>query len=121
MIPQVRMRHVFGESNMTADTMAKKGAQPPPTFVILYNCPVEVELLCLADAVGYKVDKHLHNTFTRTEWVRQRYFISVHCSTLWSEFTPDGPQPSSLEIHTERTTTLTMSRSGMVLHFNKGP
>ncbi|GKV08738.1 hypothetical protein SLEP1_g20331 [Rubroshorea leprosula] len=35
---------------MAADTTAKKGTHAP-AFVVLYNCPMDVELLCLADAV----------------------------------------------------------------------
>ncbi|GLT96253.1 hypothetical protein SLE2022_138940 [Rubroshorea leprosula] len=51
-IPHARLRHVFRESNMVADTMAKRGAQSSSNFTILYNCPTDVELLCLADVVG---------------------------------------------------------------------
>ncbi|GLT79398.1 hypothetical protein SLA2020_508890 [Shorea laevis] len=51
MIPQVRLRHVLRQSNMAADMMAKKGAHAPD-FVVLYDCPVDVDLLCLADVVG---------------------------------------------------------------------
>ncbi|GLU03917.1 hypothetical protein SLE2022_210880 [Rubroshorea leprosula] len=52
MIPHVHLRHVFRESNMVPDAIAKKGAQSAFDFVILYNCPADVELLCLADVVG---------------------------------------------------------------------
>ncbi|GLT51499.1 hypothetical protein SLA2020_249050 [Shorea laevis] len=51
MIPQVRLRHIFRESNMATDTMAKKGAHAPD-FVILYNCPTDVELLRFAEALN---------------------------------------------------------------------
>ncbi|GLT27441.1 hypothetical protein SLA2020_024380 [Shorea laevis] len=50
-IPQVRLRHIFRESNMAADAIAKKGTHAL-AFVILYNCPADVELLYFADAIG---------------------------------------------------------------------
>ncbi|GLT72258.1 hypothetical protein SLA2020_442090 [Shorea laevis] len=51
-IPQVQMKHVLRESNMAADAIAKKGALAPHGFHFLFDCPPDVELLCMADRVG---------------------------------------------------------------------
>ncbi|GLT33353.1 hypothetical protein SLA2020_079510 [Shorea laevis] len=51
-IPQVQLKHVMRESNMAADAVAKKGAMAPHGFHILDNCPLDVDLLCMADRVG---------------------------------------------------------------------
>ncbi|GKV01114.1 hypothetical protein SLEP1_g13697 [Rubroshorea leprosula] len=51
-IPQVQLKHVMRESNMAADAIAKKGALAPHGFYILFDCPADVNLLCMADLVG---------------------------------------------------------------------
>ncbi|GKV53527.1 hypothetical protein SLEP1_g60048 [Rubroshorea leprosula] len=51
-IPQVQLKHVMRESNMAADAIAKKEALAPHGFYILFDCPPDVNLLCMADLVG---------------------------------------------------------------------
>ncbi|GLT58567.1 hypothetical protein SLA2020_314490 [Shorea laevis] len=57
-IPQVQMKHVMRESNMAADAIAKKGALAPHGFHFLFDCPPDVELLCIADRVGVCYPRH---------------------------------------------------------------
>ncbi|GLT93612.1 hypothetical protein SLE2022_113960 [Rubroshorea leprosula] len=52
-IHQARIQHSPRQCNMAADALAKKGVGSSfPSFDLLYDCPPDVGLFCLADIVG---------------------------------------------------------------------
>ncbi|GLT81478.1 hypothetical protein SLA2020_528620 [Shorea laevis] len=57
-ILHTQLKHVMSDSDMAADTIAKKEVYAPLSFYILYDCPPKVDLLCLADYAGLCDPEH---------------------------------------------------------------